>query len=129
MKLFFTIFFNALLFCSLHASEISGYITDCNDNTPLIGVNIKVNGCAYGTVTNNVGFFRLIIPTNCDGKTLKISYLGYKSFELKVDEHTIMPVQNYCMKEDPITLSAITVFPDNTLLTLLNDAYKNIPKN
>lgn len=129
MKRFFITVFYFLLFFSSHASEISGYITDCKDNTPLIGVNIKVIGCAYGTVTNNMGYFRLVIPANCNGKTLKISYLGYKSFELKMDEYTVMPIQHFCMKEDPVTLAVITVFPDNTLLTLLNDAYKNIPKN
>ncbi len=113
----------------IYASEISGYITDCVNNSPLIGVNIKVEGYGYGTVTNHNGYFRLAITDNCKGKTLKISCIGYKSFELNVAELVGSAAKKYCMEEDRIALSEITVIPDNTLLAMLSKAYNKIPEN
>lgn len=114
---------------SIYAAGISGYITDCADNSPLVGVNIKVDGYGYGTISNNEGFFRLTIPDNCKGKTLKISCIGYKSFELKVAELAGKAAKKYCMEEERIALAGITVIPDNTLLSLLTKAFKKIPEN
>lgn len=124
-----TILFLVFMSFSIYAAGISGYIIDCADNSPLIGVNIKVDGYGYGTVTNNEGYFRLTIPDNCKGKTLKISSIGYKSFELKVAELAGKAAKKYCMEEDRIALAGITVIPDNTLLSMLTKAYKKIPEN
>ena len=129
MTRFVTTLLLFFMFFSIYAAGISGYITDCANNSPLAGVNIKVDGYGYGTVTNNDGYFRLTIPDNCKGKTLKISCIGYKSIELKVAELAGSAAKKYCMEEDLVALSEITVIPDNTLLSLLTKAYKKIPEN
>jgi len=126
---FVTILLLSFMSFSIYAAEISGYIIDCANNSPLIGVNIKVDGYGYGTVTNNEGYFRLTIPDNCKGKTLKISCIGYKSVELNVAELAGKTEKKYCMEEDVVALSEITVIPDNTLLSMLTKAYKKIPEN
>lgn len=114
---------------SIYAAGISGYIIDCANNSPLIGVNIKVDGYGYGTISNNEGYFRLAIPDNCKGKKLKISYIGYKSFELQIAELADKAAKKYCMEEIIVALAGITVIPDNTLLSMLTKAYKKIPEN
>ena len=60
---------------------ITGTIVD-NTKEPLIGVNIVVKGTSTGTVTDIDGKFSLpITETNA---VLVISYIGYKSQEIKV---------------------------------------------
>ena len=123
---FLLFFFMSL---SVYATGISGYIIDCANNSPLVGVNIKVDGFGYGTISNNEGYFKLIIPDNCKEKALKISCIGYKSFELKVAELAGAATKKYCMEEDRIALAEIAVIPNNTLLSMLTKAYKKIPEN
>jgi hypothetical protein len=129
MARFITILLFSFLSFSVFATVISGYIFDCSANSPLVGVNIKVDGYGYGTISNSEGYFRLTIPESCKGKTLQISCIGYKSFELKVAELVNNAAQKYCMEEDRIALSEINVIPDNTLLSMLAEAYKKIPEN
>lgn len=126
---FVTILLFLFMSFSIYAAGISGYIIDCANNSPLIGVNIKVDGYGYGTISNNEGYFRLAIPEKCKDKKLKISYIGYKSFELKIAELAGKGAKKYCMEEDLIALAAITIIPTNTLLSMLTEAYKKIPEN
>lgn len=128
-KLFLPLLILFFLSLKIYAASISGYIIDCANKLPLVGVNIKVDGCGVGTITNKEGYFRLAISDNCNGKILKISCIGYKSFELKVAELAGKAAKKHCMKEDPVLLSAFTVIPDNTLLKMLTEAYKRIPEN
>ncbi|MDP2889373.1 MAG: carboxypeptidase-like regulatory domain-containing protein, partial [Bacteroidota bacterium] len=114
---------------SIYAAGISGYIIDCANNSPLVGVNIKVDGYGYGTISNNEGYFRLTISDSFKGKTLKISHIGYKSFDLKIAELADKTAKKYCMEEDLVALAEITVIPDNMLLSMLTKAYKKIPEN
>ena len=127
--LILAILLSSFMSFSTYAAGISGYITNCANNSPLVGVSIKVDGLGYGTISNNEGYFRLVIPDSCKGKTLKIRYIGYKSFELKLAELAGKAEKKYCMEEDRIALAEITVIPDNTLLSMLTKAYKKIPEN
>jgi hypothetical protein len=129
MTRFVTILLFLLIPISVFATVISGYIFDCSASSPLVGVNIKVNGYGYGTISNSEGYFRLAIPENCKGETMQISCIGYRSFEVNITELAGKAAKKYCMEEDRVALSEITVIPDNTLLSLLTKAYKSIPEN
>ena len=76
---------------------IKGKIIDEKGET-LIGVSILVKGTTIGTVTDFDGNFSLEVPKN---GTLVISYVGYKSQEIKVSGRTDF---------------AITLASDNKLL-------------
>ena len=56
---------------------ISGKIVDAADNTPLIGVNIVIQGTTSGTVTDLDGTFTLGVPD--EKAILEFSYTGYES--------------------------------------------------
>lgn len=64
----------------VHSTETaSGVVTDTSGE-PLIGATVMVTGTTTGTVTDLDGHFSLNVPK---GSTLSISYVGYKSEEVK----------------------------------------------
>ncbi len=66
---------------SLNAqNNIKGNVVD-NDQTPLVGVSIVIKGTDIGTMTNIDGEFEL--KNVKDSSTLVISYIGYKTKEVK----------------------------------------------
>ncbi len=62
--------------------SVSGIVTDANDGTPLIGVNVIVKGSATGTVTDLDGGYTLLAP---DATSVFVfSYTGYTNKEVPV---------------------------------------------
>lgn len=59
--------------------QISGHITDSQG--PVIGATIKEKGTTNGTITDLDGNFNLSVSS---GATLVVSYIGYKTQEVKV---------------------------------------------
>ena len=59
---------------------VKGTVTDQNGE-PVVGATVKVKGAKSGTVTNLNGEYTLSVPAN---SSLEISYVGYKSQEVKV---------------------------------------------
>ena len=69
---------------------VSGNITDANDNSPLIGVNILVKGTSTGTVTDLDGNYSVTVP---DGNAAIVySYTGYSPQEITVGTQTVINV-------------------------------------
>lgn len=57
-------------------SQISGKVTDAEDNTPLAGVNVVVSGTRTGVVTDINGNYMISAP---QGVSLEFSCLGYET--------------------------------------------------
>jgi len=67
-----------LVFCVQIASaqlNISGVVTSSDDQLPLIGVNVLIQGETRGTVTDNNGYYLLRVNSRSD--TIIFSYIGY----------------------------------------------------
>jgi len=65
--------------------QITGRVTDLSGE-PIIGATIKIKGAVLGTATDTKGLFTLDnVPA---GATLTVSYIGYKSQEIKVGAKT-----------------------------------------
>ncbi len=82
MKMYLLIL--SLFFCSLTFAQntISGSVTD-SSNQPIPGVNVKVDGTATGTVTDNDGNFTL----NTTAKlpfVIEVSSVGFESKKIKI---------------------------------------------
>jgi len=76
----------------LHAQDpvkVSGVVKDAVTNEELIGVNVLVTGTSTGTVTDVNGNFSLSVPVN---GTLKVSYIGYQTQEIKMTGQKILNV-------------------------------------
>lgn len=86
----------------LQSSVIKGVVKDSNGE-PLLGVNVIVKGTTIGSVTDIDGNFSFEAPA---GSTLVISYIGFKSEEIKVKGNTPL---NIILKEDSEALDEVVV--------------------
>lgn len=62
-------------------TQVEGRVIDQRTNEPVIGASVVENGTQNGTTTDVKGQFSLNAPK---GSTLRISYIGYESTEVKV---------------------------------------------
>ena len=99
----------AVLLCSFGlvtaqnpSGKVSGKILSEANGEPLIGVSVLVKGTNVGTVTDLDGAFSLQAK---QGQTLKISYIGYETQEVKVTENNLI----IRLKESENTLDELVV--------------------
>lgn len=70
--------------------SINGIVTDKNTGETLIGASVFQKGTSNGTITNTEGIFTFNIP---NGVTLVISYMGYVSQEVSIQNDTKLQIQ------------------------------------
>lgn len=70
--------------------QVSGTITDAEDSTPLIGVNVVIKGTSTGTVTDIDGKYSLSVPDA--NSTLTFSYTGYEKQEVALSGRTLVDI-------------------------------------
>lgn len=80
-----------------------GKITD-DKNEPLIGVSITIKGGQVGVITDVEGKYRINIPNK--DVILIISYLGFKTQEVKVGEGQVL---NIVLKQEVSKLNEVVV--------------------
>lgn len=89
-----TLLFFLLLFCVYttvfaQTKTVSGTVSSDNDNSPLPGVSIKVEGAASGTVTDVNGRFTVNAAPNA---SLTFTYTGYLSETVKIGNEATLNI-------------------------------------
>lgn len=98
-----------LLFLSIYSisyaqdKEIKGKVTSKEDNSPMPGVTVVVEGLARGTQTDVEGNFTLQAP---EGATLSVSFIGFATQKVKV---TAQNVYNIAISQDTRQLQEVVV--------------------
>lgn len=82
--------------------KVSGKVIDEN-NEPLIGVNIKVEGSAEGAITDFDGNFTISAP---QGSTLSFTYVGYTPLTVKITDRNVYDVK---LRSDAQQLNEVVV--------------------
>ena len=82
--------------------QISGTVTDTKGE-PIIGANVVIKGTTTGTITDIDGHFDFEVPS---GAVLQVSYIGYKSSEVEVNNKTSFTIS---LKEDLMVLEEVVV--------------------
>ena len=82
--------------------KVSGIVIDEN-NEPLIGVNIKVEGSSEGAITDIDGNFNIMAP---QGSTLSFTYVGYTPQTVKITDKNIYEIR---LVSDTKQLSEVVV--------------------
>ena len=100
MKRLQTIFLCLTLAVAAFADiHVKGTVIDADGQEPMIGVSILVQGTSIGTVTDFDGKFELTVP---DKATLQLSYIGYKTIELRA-----VPEMQIIMESDAQQLQEV----------------------
>ncbi|MBR4089183.1 MAG: TonB-dependent receptor plug domain-containing protein, partial [Bacteroidales bacterium] len=88
---FFLTVLSLFAVCSVWAQNITvkGTVSDAADKLPLIGAGVQVKGNLQGATTDIDGQFTISCDANA---TLVISYVGYKSQEVAVNNKSIVNV-------------------------------------
>ena len=81
-KLTVTLFCLTLAMVSFADINVKGTVIDADTSEPMIGVSILVKGTTTGTITDFDGNFEMVVP---DKATLQLSYMGYKTIELRAN--------------------------------------------
>ncbi len=97
-----------LVSISASAQSLQGTVKD-ETGEPLIGVSISINGNAVA-VTDMDGHFT--IPNASSGQTLNVSYIGYKSQDVKVGSNRNISI---VLKEDNANLDEVVVIGYGTM--------------
>ena len=84
------------------AKKVSEIVIDEN-NEPLIGVNIKVEGSSIGAITDIDGNFNIMAP---QGSTLSFTYVGYTPQSVKITDKNIYEIR---LVSDTKQLSEVVV--------------------
>lgn len=63
--------------------KVSGTVKSSINNSPLNGVDIYVDGTTYETITDENGFYEIVVP---DNSTLTITYDGYEIQTIPVNK-------------------------------------------
>ncbi|MCG1037460.1 SusC/RagA family TonB-linked outer membrane protein [Polaribacter sargassicola] len=82
---------------------VTGEVLAADDNSPLPGVNIIVEGKSIGATTDFDGKYTINVP---EGSTLVFSYLGFISKKVEVGNKSVI---NVSLKPDATTLDEIVV--------------------
>lgn len=122
------ILFSLLCFCcgllsvvAQQVTEVRGRVTDEN-NQPLIGVDVVLEGTTIGVSTDDKGFYNLLnVPIG--KQTLVFSYLGYRPMKVRTDvapnpsgTHTHLDVQ---------LLEELTALQEVEVIGRKESSYKN----
>lgn len=114
--------------------EITGVVKDSATGQPLTGVTIKIKGENVGTITDAQGKFSLEVP---DGAVLEVSYLGYNSIAIPVEEKSNFQISlaatatglnqlvvvGYGVQKKKDLTGAIATIPQERLKQLPNNNY------
>ncbi len=87
---------------------IRGKVVAADTKEPLPAANIVVIGTTYGTATDVNGDFRLRVE-NMPQATLVVSFIGYKTEQVRVDPSTAAQPITIELEEDVLRLSEIVV--------------------
>jgi hypothetical protein len=64
---------------------IRGVVINAEDQTPLIGASVQIEGNSRGTVTDGFGRFQLVIEASSE--MLVFSFVGFEEKKIEVSEH------------------------------------------
>lgn len=89
---------------SLQAQTLQGVLKDAQTGETLPYVNIGVVGKNIGTVSDENGNFKLVVPTGHADDLLRISMLGYVARDFKVSEAESLLAKNKSIELAPDTI-------------------------
>ena len=88
-------------------ATLKGKIVDAENNEPLIGATVSVQGSTEGSVTDIDGVFSLKIQKS--GVTIEFKYLGYKTKTMKITKKGVVDLGTVSMESDAHVLNDVVI--------------------
>lgn len=106
---------------------VRGKIVDASNRKPIAYVNIYITSTNIGTISNTEGEFILKLPVAKSGLPIRISYMGYKTQNLTVEQ---LRQQNNLveMGVEAVALKEL-IIRSNDPQNLIRSAIHNVPVN
>ncbi len=105
----------------------AGKITDSETKEAIAFANVYLEGSSIGTVSNLDGEFILKVPLSMKGEKLNISFVGYKTYEISLED--LKEVENeIIIVPDPIPIQEVIIKTGDPL-ELLRKAVARIGEN
>ncbi len=120
------VLFNTYL-CFSQNIEVRGTVVDSITMTPISYASVGVKALGIGTITNQEGKFRLVLPNVEAKKEFTVNYLGYKPLTILLKNG--LNVMNCKLVPAPGEIREVIIMPEDTLRNLLRQAFRAIPKN
>ena len=105
--IFFLISSNMVLL----GQTISGTVFEINSDLPIEYVNIGIVGKNVGTVSDPNGRYTLLINPENHNDTLRFSYIGYRSYSVKVSDFIDMNNGNVSLEKKKYELAELVIRP------------------
>ena len=87
--------------------KVAGKVISAEDNSPVPGAGVIVNGTTVGTVTGLDGTFSLNVPTSA--KTLIVSCLGMKTQEVEATDGITVVMENDFSSLNEVVVTAMGI--------------------
>jgi TonB-dependent receptor len=97
------VFFFSIQLIQAQQRIVSGKVTD-SDGQALPGANVVIKNTSKGTITDHEGVYQIMISDASD--TLHFSFIGYREFETRVNEASVI---NATMYPDAEELSEVVI--------------------
>ncbi len=95
--------------------KISGQVL-AEDGTAIPYAHIAIKGKNMGGTTDLEGQFRYFISEDYQLDTLAISFVGYNTMEIPVQEVTLQPDRKFTLSEKVLELEGVTVYAPQKIL-------------
>ncbi|MFA5971279.1 MAG: carboxypeptidase-like regulatory domain-containing protein [Lentimicrobiaceae bacterium] len=108
--------------------KVTGIVRSAKDKDRLAFASVGITGTGIGTVTNESGMFTLNIPSENIKDSIKISYIGFKSWagKIKIQGDTLF----FDLEPETYLLSSVIILPPGiTAESIYKEAIKRISKN
>ncbi|MEM7551376.1 MAG: serine hydrolase [Bacteroidota bacterium] len=120
------LFIFSCFFAQAQTQIIRGTIIDANTKEPLVFATIALENNRLGTISNSKGEFRLRVPKEYQNQSMRISFIGYKLFEIPLS--SIKGKQTFDLKPEDYILNEVVV-KDFTGIGIIKKALERIPEN
>lgn len=112
---------------SFAQTSIKGTVIDKKTNEPIPFSSVGIIGKTMGTVSNENGYFELVLKEINETDSLKISAIGYQSKSYTVKQAKNFTAEKIYLNESAVLLNEVVIKPSKTITKVLGN--KNYNKN
>lgn len=110
--------------------NISGTVADATTGEPVPFANLGVLGTVAGTASDMDGKFELVLPESYSGKMIRVSVVGYGTYEIKAGEAAAKSPLRIVLKPVTYGMGEVDVYAESLVYKkMLRQVVENIRRN